>query len=67
VLSDDPVFFLVNSYTTGLSATVLANMLEMTVKARYGGVVRAGDVGLPIGGAGLVLPAGTAGRWEARP
>jgi len=67
VLSDDPVFFLVNSYTTGLSATVLANMLEMTVRARYGGVVRAGDVGLPIGGAGLGLPAGTAGRWEARP
>jgi 23S rRNA (cytosine1962-C5)-methyltransferase len=65
ILSDDPVFFLINSYTTGLSATVLANMLELTVKARYGGTIRAADVGLPVSGGGLVLPAGTSGRWEA--
>lgn len=65
ILSDNPLFLLVNSYTTGLSSTVLANMLAMTVKPRYGGHITSGDVGLPITSTGLVLPAGSSGRWEA--
>jgi 23S rRNA (cytosine1962-C5)-methyltransferase len=65
ILSDTPLFLLVNSYTTGLSSTVLANMLAMTVKPRYGGHITSGDVGLPITSTGLVLPAGSSGRWEA--
>lgn len=65
IMSDQPVFFLINSYTTGLSATVLANILELTVRTRYGGKIHAADVGLPVSGSGLVLPAGSSGRWEA--
>lgn len=64
ILSDEPVFFLINAYTTGLAPAVLANLLDLTVKTRYGGIVRADNVGLPVSGSGLVLPAGVSGRWE---
>jgi len=65
ILSEHPLFFLINSYTTGLSSTVLSNILSMTIKKRYGGSIHAGDVGLPVTTSGLILPAGTTGRWEA--
>ncbi len=65
ILSPQPLFLLINSYTTGLSATVLANMLAMTVKPRHGGQITSGDVGLPVTSTGLILPAGSSGRWEA--
>jgi len=64
ILSDDPVFFLINSYTTGLGATVLKNMLELTMVPRFGGSVMADEVGLPVAERGLVLPCGTSGRWQ---
>ena len=48
ILSDEPLFFLINSYTTGLSSTVLSNMLRMTVNKKYEGKVTCGEVGIPI-------------------
>jgi 23S rRNA (cytosine1962-C5)-methyltransferase len=65
ILSDEPLFFLVNSYTTGLSPTVIGNMLRLSMQRRYGGKVTADEVGLPVSATGLVLPCGAAGRWEA--
>ncbi len=63
VLSDDPLFVLINSYTTGLQAGVLKAMLELAVGSTYGGASRADELGLPIKNAGFVLPAGASGRW----
>jgi 23S rRNA (cytosine1962-C5)-methyltransferase len=65
VLSDTPLFFLINSYTTGLSPTVLNNILDLTVKKRFGGKTSSDEVGLPVSSSGLILPCGAAGRWEA--
>ncbi len=65
ILTDEPLFFLVNSYTTGLSPTVIGNMLRLSMQRRYGGNVTADEVGLPASATGLVLPCGAAGRWEA--
>lgn len=65
VLSPDAIFMLVNSYTTGLQATVLLNILRMALKGR-GGHVEAGEVGLPMGEEGYVLPCGACGRWSAQ-
>lgn len=64
LLSDDPLFFLINSYTTGLAPSVLSYMLGVEVGARYGGKVSADEVGLPVSSNGLVLPCGAAGRRE---
>lgn len=63
VLSDSPLFFLVNAYTTGFSPQVPANLLRslMSVPGR----ITAGEVGLPIGKTGMVLPCGTFARWES--
>ena len=65
ILSDEPLFFLINSYTTGLSSTVLSNMLRMTVNKKYQGKVTCGEVGIPIKENDLVLPCGIYGRWES--
>ena len=65
ILSDEPLFFLINSYTTGLSSTVLSNMLRMTVNKKYEGKVTYGEVGIPIKENDLVLPCGIYGRWES--
>ncbi|MBE3553481.1 MAG: class I SAM-dependent methyltransferase [Thermicanus sp.] len=64
ILSDEPLFFLINSYTTGLSPTVLKNLLTLTMTMRYGGKINAGEIGLPIQASRLVLPAGILARWE---
>ena len=64
VLSDKPLFFLVNSYTTGISSTVLANILNLTVGKKYRGKVTSGEVGLPMENSNLILPCGIYGRWE---
>lgn len=63
LLSDRPLFFLMNSYTTGLSPLVLNNVLRATVGARFGGAASCGEVGLPVSSSGLVLPSGIYGRW----
>jgi 23S rRNA (cytosine1962-C5)-methyltransferase len=64
VLSDKPLFFLINSYTTGLSPIVLENILNMTVNAIHNGQISSGEVGLPMQNSNLVLPCGIYGRWE---
>ena len=64
VLSEDPLFFLVNSYTTGLAPAVLTYMISTEVVSKYQGHVEADEVGLPVSSNGLVLPCGAAGRWS---
>ena len=64
ILSDKPLFFLINAYTTGISSTVLYNILQLTVAKKYGGVVDHGEIGLPITEKNLVLPCGIYGRWQ---
>ena len=64
ILSQKPLFFLINSYTTGLSAQVLVNVLSMTLGERFGGKITADEIGLPMKSNGLVLPCGISGRWE---
>lgn len=64
VLSDRPLFFLINSYTTGLQPVVLDNMLTYALSGRFGGHSEAAEVALPIASGGL-LPCGATGRWEA--
>ena len=65
VLSDEPLFFLINSYTTGLSSMVLSNILNLNVNNKFTGRVSCGEVGLPIKNSELVLPCGIYGRWES--
>lgn len=65
ILSDKPLFFLINSYTTGLSAQILDNILTMTMQKKYGGTTEADEIGLPMKSNGLVLPCGISGRWKA--
>lgn len=64
LLSDDPLFFLVNSYTTGLAPAVLTYMISTEVKSRFGGRVVSEEIGLPVTETGLVLPCGASGRWS---
>lgn len=64
LLSEKPLFFLINSYTTGLAPAVLTYMLGLTVQKKYGGSVSADEIGLPVRDTGLVLPCGASGRWE---
>ena len=65
VLAPQPLFFLINSYTTGLAPTVLENILKLTVGQKYSGVLTSGEVGLPVIASGINLPCGACGRWEA--
>ena len=62
ILSDRPLFFLINSYTTGLSSTVLSNLLKLNIK--HEGTITCGEIGLPIKSNDLILPCGIYGRWE---
>ena len=64
ILSDDPLFFLINSYTTGLSNKVLENILKLTIDKDHKGIITCGEVGLNITNNDLVLPCGIYGRWE---
>lgn len=64
VLSSDPLFFLINSYTTGISSKVLENILKLKIDSKYHGHFEAGEIGLPMQGSKLVLPCGIYGRWE---
>lgn len=63
LLSEKPLFFLVNSYTTGLAPSVLTYMISTALKA-HGGSVEAQEIGLPVTSSGLILPCGVSGRWE---
>ena len=66
VLSDDPLFFLINSYTTGISSQVLRNILNMVITKKYKGEIDAGEIGLPMENSKLILPCGIYGRWEKK-
>ncbi len=62
VMSDNPLFFLINSYTTGTSSIVLENILKMNIKREN--YFSSGEIGLPMKNSNLVLPCGIFGRWE---
>jgi len=64
LLSDEPLFFLINSYTTGLSKTVLENILYLTVNKYKKGIVSSDELGLPMEISNIILPCGIYGRWE---
>lgn len=63
LLSKNALFFLVNSYTTGLQPAVLTYMMHTALVPQYGGHVEASEIGLPVSASGLVLPCGASGRW----
>lgn len=63
LLSDDPLFFLINSYTTGLAPAVLTYMIGTAICKKHGGYVESDEIGLPVTSTGLVLPCGASGRW----
>ena len=65
VLSDKPLFFLLNSYTTGLSASTTGYLLNLHIASKYGGNVTADEIGLPVTQTGAVLPCGSSARWQA--
>ena len=64
VLSDNPLFFLINSYTTGISSTVLENILRINIGNKYKGNFSNGEIGLPMTDSKLILPCGIYGKWE---
>ena len=66
ILSDDPLFFIINSYTTGLSKEVLVNVLKLTVGKIYDGDIYSDEIGLPIKNSDLVLPCGIFARFEKK-
>ena len=65
ILSDKPLFFLVNSYTTGLSPAAMSYIVGLTVASKHGGAVRAEELGLPVTATGLCIPCGASARWQA--
>ena len=65
VLTEEPLFYLLNSYTTGLQPAVLSYLLSIEVKEKFGGLVTADEIGLPVRATNLVLPCGASGRWES--
>ncbi len=64
LLSEQPLFFLINSYTTGLQPAVLSYMMQTVLTPRFGGIVEADEIGLPVTSNGLSLPCGASGRWK---
>ena len=64
ILSNEPLFFLVNSYTAGYSPIVLENLLASTFGRAFEGRVQSGEIALPVSGTSFVLPCGVFGRWE---
>lgn len=65
VLSKNPLFFIINSYTTGLAPSVLTYIMETLITTSHGGHTESGELGLPVTENGLVLPCGATGRWLA--
>ena len=66
VLSDEPLFFIINSYTTGLAPSVLTCLLKTVIEPRFGGHTESDELGLPVTDSGLVLPCGATGRWTSK-
>ena len=63
VLSDNPLFVIINSYTTGLAPSAVAYASDVVFGSLYGGKTEAGELGLPVTESGLILPCGATGRW----
>ncbi len=64
ILSDAPLFFLINSYTTGLSQTIMSNVMTLTMKKKYGGHVSCDEIGLMMRDKQMILPCGISCRWN---
>ena len=64
ILSDDPILFIINSYTTGLSQTVIENVLNLTVGKKFKGIISSDELGIPVQNSNMVLPCGSYTRWE---
>ncbi len=64
VLSDEPLFVIINSYTTGLAPSVLGCIMDSVFGPKFGGSSQCDELGLPVSGSGLVLPCGATGRWS---
>lgn len=64
LLSDNPILFIINSYTTGLSKTVLENLLYLHIEKKYKGTITSDELGLPVKSDKLILPCGITARWE---
>ncbi|MDD6736438.1 MAG: class I SAM-dependent methyltransferase [Clostridiales bacterium] len=64
ILSDEPSFFLINSYTTGMSQTIMNNVLTLTMKKKYGGTVSCDEIGLMMQDKQMILPCGISCRWN---
>ncbi len=64
VLSDNPLFFLINSYTTGLSPSVMGYILGSILTEKFGGSVSFDEIGLPVKSTGMVLPCGSTAIWQ---
>jgi 23S rRNA (cytosine1962-C5)-methyltransferase len=65
VLTEQPLFVLINSYTTGFTPSSLRNVMQMALKQKLGGTLSAGELGLPVTHSEIMLPCGILGRWEA--
>ena len=66
ILSDDPLFFLINSYTTGLSPAAMQYILGLTVASKHGGSIRAEELGLRVTQTGYCIPCGASARWQSK-
>lgn len=64
VLSDNPLFVIINSYTTGLAPSVLGCIMDSVFRPKFGGTSQCDELGLPVTDSGLVLPCGATGRWS---
>ncbi len=65
VLSENPLFFILNSYTTGLSPAVMEYLLGVLIQKKFGGSVSSDEIGLPVTESGLVLPCGSTAIWQS--
>ena len=65
ILSDNPVFFILNSYTTGLSPSVMEYLLGVMLRSRFGGSVSSSEIGLHVTATGLALPCGSTAIWQS--
>ena len=66
ILSEDPLFFLINSYTTGLSPAAMQYIMGLTVASKHGGIIESGELGLKVTATELWVPCGASARWYSK-
>lgn len=64
LLNDDPLLFVINSYTTGLSTTIIETVLSLTINKKYSGKISSSELGIPVKNSNIILPCGSYTRWE---